>query len=129
MTEIGMSPEEAFKLFAESKLFSDVCSVLLSGERTQKSEDPIAKGEIVIGELSPLEIAVFCAQGELCDEGNALKHELGKCQGPNCPICQIVQKAVILEKLFWGMVKTRLNTKAKFLGVRVGYKVVEISTE
>ena len=124
-----ITPDAAFKLIAGNELFADLCRILLSGERTQKSEEPVAEGEVVIGELTPFEIALFCARNETIDRAKKLADELGECQGPNCPLCRYAKKIKAIDRLFWTSVKLSLNIDDMSLGIKDGYKVVKTSEE
>jgi len=121
----GMTPEAAFKVIAGNELFADICRILLSGEHTQENEKPIAEGEVVIGELTPLEIALFCAKNELVDNAKKMLEDQGGCLGPDCPVCRSAQRLEAINRLLWNSVEFRLNAHNKSLGIRDGYKVVK----
>ncbi|MCX6758137.1 MAG: hypothetical protein NTX14_00330 [Candidatus Nealsonbacteria bacterium] len=123
----GMTPEAAFKMIAENELFADLCRILLSGERTQTSGKPVAEEEVVIGELTPLEIALFCARNELIDSAKKMLEDIGGHQEPDCPACRSSQKIEAIDWLLWSSVEFRLKAHNKALGIRDGYKVVERS--
>lgn len=121
----GMTPEAAFNLIAENELFTDLCAILRSGERTQKSDEPVAEGETVVGELTPFEIALYCARGEMIDRAVKMAEELEECQGPNCPLCRYALKLQAVDKLFAASIELSLNILDKSFAIRDGYKVVE----
>ncbi|OGI25141.1 MAG: hypothetical protein A3J76_02955 [Candidatus Moranbacteria bacterium RBG_13_45_13] len=107
---------------------------LLKGEVAPPPDGPVGENEEVIGELTPLEKAIYSAKYHVAESNNTMaKDAVSKGEKPD--MLQIKQNHVAhktLDSLFWACIRQRLGA-ATFekdgVGIRKDYKIVCYSND
>lgn len=121
-----MEKEEILAVFSETPLASSI-EALLSGNFTEAPSEPVGKDELVIGELSPFEMALLTSKDRIANDHNALVDG----EGMDMATIQKNKRTYeAIDTLLWASIRERLGehtTKGIGIGIREGYKIVQIN--
>jgi hypothetical protein len=106
-----------------------VLEALESDKNHPAISEPVGKDEIVIGELSDFEKAVWMARSTLCDKFNTLMKEARNGGKKVDSFTAFMGKETheLLDSLLWNSIKTRIGEptfQGDGIGIREGFKIV-----
>lgn len=122
-----MTTNEVKELMAGTFL-AEIVEIVEAGDFPEDGLDPIREGEVLLGEMTPLEKAFHFLAGQITKAAGGLKELDASIK--NASLQLLIEKGELIGRLQWILIRERLGcTEVNSICIRQGWQVVRLPKE